>query len=41
MSFCSLFLFIPNTDLLSYGDDNTPFPMSSLAIEVINKTMTA
>ena len=23
--FCDLFLFIPNTDLVSYADDNKPF----------------
>ena len=26
---CYLFLFIPNTDLLSYAHDNTPFAMGS------------
>ena len=33
--FCGRFLFIPNSDLVSYGDDNTPFAMSSLAMELI------
>ena len=26
---CDLFLFIPNIDLVSYADDNTPFATSS------------
>ena len=39
--FCGLFLFTPNSDLVSYGDDNTPFAMSSLAMELISKTMIA
>ena len=34
---CDLFLFIPNIDLVSYADDNTPFAMSSSELEVINK----
>ena len=36
-----LFLFTPNSDLVSYGDHNTPFAMSSLAMELISKTMIA
>ena len=34
---CDLFLFIPNIDLVSYADDNTPFAMGSSDLEVINK----
>ena len=34
---CDLFLFIPNIDLVSYADDNTPFEMGSSALEVINE----
>ena len=36
-----LFLFIPNTDLVSYADDNTPFVMGSSELEVINEIKTA
>ena len=39
--FCGLFLFTPNSELVSYGDDNTPFAMSSLTMELISKTMIA
>ena len=34
---CDLFLFIPNIDLVSYADDNTPFAMGSSELEVINE----
>ena len=35
---CDLFLFIPNIDLVSYADDNTPFAMSgSSELEVISE----
>ena len=34
---CDLFPFIPNIDLVSYADDNTPFPMGSSELEVINE----
>ena len=37
VSFCSLFLFKPNIDLVSYADDNTPFAMGSSELEVINE----
>ena len=34
---CDLFPFIPNIDLVSYADDNTPFAMGSSELEVINE----
>ena len=34
--YCDLFLFTPNTDLVSYADDNTVFRMGSSELEVIN-----
>ena len=34
---CDLFLFVPNIDLVIYEDDNIPFAMGSLELEVINK----
>ena len=35
---CDLFLFKPNIDLVSYGDDNTPFAKGdSSELEVINE----
>ena len=37
---CDLFLFIPNIDLVSYADDNTPFAMGSSELEVINEIKT-
>ena len=35
---CDLFLFIPNIDLVSYENDNTPFAMGSSELEVLNET---
>ena len=37
---CDLFPFIPNIDLVSYVDDNTPFVIGSSELEVINKIKT-
>ena len=34
---CDLFLFIPNTDLVSYADENTPFAMGSSELEVVHE----
>ena len=34
---CDLFLFIPNTNLVSYANDNTPFAMGSSELEVVTK----
>ena len=34
---CDLFLFIRNTELVSYADDNTSFAMDSSELEVINE----
>ena len=36
-----LFLFKPNIDLVSYADDNTPFAIGSLELEVINEIKSA
>ena len=38
---CDLFLFIRNTELVSYADDNTPFAMDSSELEVINEIKNA
>ena len=35
---CDVFLFSPNTDLVSYTDDNTPYAMGSSEQEVINES---
>ena len=37
---CDVFLFIPNIDLESYANDNTPFGMGSPELEVINEIKT-
>ena len=37
---CDVFLFIPNIDLVSYANDNTPFAMGSPELEVINEIRT-
>ena len=37
---CDSFLFIPNIDLVSYADDNTPFAMGDSELEVINEIKT-
>ena len=37
---CDLFLFIPNSDLVRYGVDNTPFAIGSSELEVINEIKT-
>ena len=34
---CDIYLFVPNVDLVSYADDNTPFAMGSSELEVINE----
>ena len=34
---CGLFLFIHNTYLVSYADDNTPFAIGSSELEAINE----
>ena len=34
---CDLFLLIPNTNLVNYADDKTPFAMGSSELEVITK----
>ena len=34
---CDLFLFISNTDLVSYADENTPFTMGSSELEVVHE----
>ena len=34
---CDLFLVIPNCDLISYGDDNTPFAMDISELALIMK----
>ena len=36
-----LFLFIPNTELVSYVDDNIPFAMGSGELEEINEIKSA
>ena len=37
---CDLFLFIPNINLVSYADDNTPFPMGSSELTILNEIKT-
>ena len=37
---CDLFVFIPNINLVSYADDNTPFAMVSSELEVVNEIKT-
>ena len=39
--FCDLFLFILNTDLVSYADDNTSSAMARSKLEVINQSKCA
>ena len=34
---CDLLLFIPNIDLVSYTDHNTPFALGSSDVQVINE----
>ena len=36
-----VFLFMPNTDLVTYGNDNAPFAMGSLQLEEINEIKSA
>ena len=38
---CDLFLFLRNTDLVSYAYDNTPFAMGSSELDVINEIKSA
>ena len=37
---CNLFLFVPNIDLVSYANSNTPFAIGSSELEVINEIKT-
>ena len=38
---CDLFLVIPNCDLISYADDNTPFAMDISQLTLINEIQSA
>ena len=38
---CDLFLVIPNCDLISYADDNTPFAMDISELALINEIKSA
>ena len=38
---CDLFLVIPNFDLISYADDNTPFAMDISELALINEIKSA
>ena len=41
VQYCDLFLVIPNCDLISYADDNTPFAMDISELALINEIKSA